>query len=107
MNVFSQYWTVMEFLPRMISLGRGHITSICSMAGVTGTPNLVPYCSSKFAVKGFMDALYLEMRATRPDCKVGFTTILPFVVDTGQYILVTSICYVDPDSWLYLRLSLL
>ena len=33
-----------------------------SMAGITGTPNLVPYCSSKFAVKGLMDALFLELR---------------------------------------------
>ena len=40
------------------------------MAGVTGTPNLVPYCASKFALKGMMDALYLELRAQRPDSKV-------------------------------------
>jgi len=82
-NVYSQYWTVMEFLPRMISINKGHIVAMSSMAGVTGTPNLVPYCSSKFAVKGFMDALYLEMRATRPDSNIAMTTIHPFVVDTG------------------------
>jgi len=82
-NVFSQYWTVMELLPRMISINKGHIVAMSSMAGVTGTPNLVPYCSSKFAVKGFMDALYLEMRASRPDSNISMTTIHPFVVDTG------------------------
>jgi len=82
-NVFSQYWTVLEFLPRMISINKGHIVAMSSMAGITGTPNLVPYCSSKFAVKGFMDALFLEMRASRPDSNLSMTTIHPFVVDTG------------------------
>lgn len=82
-NVFSQYWTVLEFLPRMISINKGHIVAMSSMAGITGTPNLVPYCSSKFAVKGFMDALFLEMRASRPDSNLAMTTIHPFVVDTG------------------------
>jgi len=82
-NVYSQYWTVMEFLPRMISINKGHIVAMSSMAGITGTPNLVPYCSSKFAVKGMMDALFLEMRSTRPDSNISMTTIHPFVVDTG------------------------
>jgi len=82
-NVFSQFWTVMEFLPRMISLNKGHVVAMSSMAGITGTPNLVPYCSSKFAVKGFMDALFLETRATRPEANIYMTTIHPFVVDTG------------------------
>jgi len=82
-NVYSQFWTVKEFLPRMISLNKGHIVSMSSMAGIVGTPNLVPYCASKFAVKGFMDALFLEVRASRPDVNINMTTIHPFVVDTG------------------------
>ena len=82
-NVYSQFWTVKEFLPRMISLNKGHIVSMSSMAGIVGTPNLVPYCSSKFAVKGLMDALFLEVRASRPEANIQMTTIHPFVVDTG------------------------
>jgi len=82
-NVMSQYWTLMEFLPRMASLRRGHIVSMCSMAGVTGTPNLVPYCSSKFAIKGLMDSLFLELRLTHPESNIKMTTIHPFTVDTG------------------------
>lgn len=82
-NVFSQFWTIHEFLPRMITLQMGHIVSMCSVAGVTGTSNLVPYCSSKFAIKGMMDALHMELRATRPDAKVKLTTIHPFTVNTG------------------------
>ena len=71
-----------------------------SMAGITGTPNLVPYCASKFALRGMMEALFLELRQDRPESKVGaiftiliiltpslrqvhLTTIHPFTVDTG------------------------
>jgi len=82
-NVFAQFHTVQEFLPRMLNLNKGHIISMSSMAGITGAPNLVPYCSSKFAVKGFMDALFLEVRSMHPDTNIKMTTIHPFVVDTG------------------------
>jgi len=82
-NVFAQFYTVQELLPRMLNLNKGHIISMSSMAGITGTPNLVPYCSSKFAVKGFMDALFLEVRSMKPNANIQMTTIHPFVVDTG------------------------
>jgi len=82
-NVMSQFWTIYEFLPRMLVLNMGHIVSMSSTAGITGTPNLVPYCASKFALKGMMDALYLELRANYPDTGVQLTTIHPFIVDTG------------------------
>jgi len=82
-NVFSNYWTIFEFLPRMLSLNRGHIVCMSSMAGITGTQNLVPYCSSKFALKGLMDALYHEMRFTYPESAVKTTIVHPFTVDTG------------------------
>lgn len=32
------------------------------MAGAIGLPNLVPYCGSKFAVRGTMEALSEELR---------------------------------------------
>lgn len=40
------------FLPSMINNNHGHIVALSSMAGVTGLVNLVPYCGSKFAVRG-------------------------------------------------------
>lgn len=41
------------FLPGMKALNKGHIVSLSSMAGVVGLKNLVPYCASKFAVRGW------------------------------------------------------
>lgn len=40
------------FLPGMKALEKGHIVFLSSMAGVIGLKNLVPYCASKFAVRG-------------------------------------------------------
>lgn len=50
------------FLPRMIEIDRGHVVSLSSIAGYAGAPNMVPYTASKFAVRGMMEALYMELR---------------------------------------------
>ena len=50
------------FLPRMIEMDRGVIVSLTSIAGYVGAPNVVPYAASKFAVRGMMEALYMELR---------------------------------------------
>eukprot|EP00094_Tigriopus_californicus_P004783 TCALIF_04603-PA protein Name:"Similar to HSD17B13 17-beta-hydroxysteroid dehydrogenase 13 (Homo sapiens)" AED:0.06 eAED:0.06 QI:0/0/0/0.66/1/1/3/0/315 len=82
-NVFSQYWTIMQFMPGMIKRDHGHVVSMCSVAGITGTPYLVPYCSSKFAIKGLMDGLFLEMRQDMKESRVRLTTVHPFTINTG------------------------
>jgi NAD(P)-dependent dehydrogenase (short-subunit alcohol dehydrogenase family) len=51
-NVLSQFWMLYEFLPEMLHNGcGGHVVSVCSVAGITGVPYLVPYCSSKHAIR--------------------------------------------------------
>ena len=82
-NVYSQFWTLFEFLPDFISQDHGHVLSMSSVAGEVGTPYLSAYCSSKFAIKGLMEALYLEMHQDHPQSRVRFTTVQPFTVDTG------------------------
>ena len=84
-NVLSHFWTVKQFLPRMIELEQGHIVAMSSVAGVNGAPNLTPYCSTKFAVKGLMDSLFLELRSAFRDTTppVKLTTVHPYVVTTG------------------------
>jgi len=67
----------------MIQNNRGHVVGISSMAGVMGLPNLVPYCGSKFAVRGLMEAISEELRHDARKIDVKFTTICPFVVETG------------------------
>jgi short-subunit dehydrogenase len=67
----------------MIQNNHGHVVALSSMAGVMGIRNLVPYSGSKFAVRGFMEALNEELREDARQMEVKLTTIYPFIVDTG------------------------
>jgi all-trans-retinol dehydrogenase (NAD+) len=40
----------------------GHIVALSSIAGIVGFKNLVPYCGSKFAVRGVMESMCEELR---------------------------------------------
>lgn len=74
--------TLEAFLPAMKRHNYGHIVSLSSTAGLFGIPNLVPYCCSKYAVRGLMEALYQECRTDKKNY-IKFTSIYPYMVDTG------------------------
>jgi len=82
-NVFANFWTLRTFVPKMIEANRGHVVTVCSAAGLLPVRNLVPYCGSKHAVHGVVEALKDELRnmPTKPDVK--FTTIYPYSCNTG------------------------
>ncbi|XP_046813641.1 short-chain dehydrogenase/reductase family 16C member 6-like isoform X2 [Vespa crabro] len=84
-NVLAHFWVLQAFLPNMITKNHGHIVALSSMAGIVGLTNLVPYCASKFAVRGFMEALSEELReySKGKNLNINFTTIYPYMVDTG------------------------
>lgn len=67
----------------MLKKKKGHIVALSSCAGLFGLKNLVPYCGTKFAVKGIMYALAEELRQNEPEADIKFTTIYPYMVDTG------------------------
>ena len=46
----------------MLAMDRGSIVSMSAMAGFVGYPNMLPFSASKFAVRGLMEGLYLELR---------------------------------------------
>jgi len=83
-NVMSHYWTIMEFLPKMIEMCHGHIVAMSSFAGKCPVPNLVPYCTSKYAVTGLMDSLSEELRYYQKGPNVQFTSVYPIIVNTGM-----------------------
>ncbi|KAI5713219.1 hypothetical protein M8J75_014620 [Diaphorina citri] len=81
-----KYLTLEAFLPSMIERNHGHVVALSSMCGVLGLPNVVPYCSSKFAVRGMMESLYEELRINDTASKksqIKFTTVYPIMVNTG------------------------
>lgn len=83
MNV--NFWGVVhgskEFLPHLIASGDGHLVNISSLFGLMGMPGQTAYNASKFAVRGFTEALRMEMLAARHPVQV--TTVHPGGVKTA------------------------
>ncbi|XP_073992932.1 17-beta-hydroxysteroid dehydrogenase 13-like isoform X2 [Rhodnius prolixus] len=82
-NVFSHFWVLEAFLPKMRERNSGHIVAVCSMCGIIGLPYAVPYSASKFAVRGLMEALSEEYRKCEETSAIKFTTVYPIMVNTG------------------------
>ena len=61
-NILAHFWMLEAFLPKMIEDNYGHIVAISSINGLIPIKNLVPYCSTKFAVRGLMECLFEELR---------------------------------------------
>ena len=61
-NVSGIFNVTKMVLPSMLAQQSGHIINIASIAGLQGIPEGVAYCASKFAVRGFSDSLYKEVR---------------------------------------------
>lgn len=49
-------------LRSMIARGSGHVVNISSVAGLIGTLNMGAYCASKFAMNGWSESLYHELK---------------------------------------------
>lgn len=82
-NVLANIWLLQAVLPSMIENNHGHIVALSSCAGLFGLKNLVPYCGSKYAVRGIMQALYEELRSDEKPFNIKLTTVYPYMVDTG------------------------
>lgn len=59
------FWGVVhgtkEFLPHLIASGDGHLVNVSSLFGLMGMPGQTAYNASKFGVRGFTEALRMEM----------------------------------------------
>ncbi len=79
------YWGVVNgtkaFLPHLIASGDGHIINISSIFGIFSVPGQAAYNSAKFAVRGFSEALRVEMVLARHPVKV--TTVHPGGIKTA------------------------
>ena len=68
------YWGVVNgtkaFLPHLISSGDGHVVNVSSVFGLFAVPGQAAYNSTKFAVRGFTEALRQEMALAGHPVKV-------------------------------------
>jgi NAD(P)-dependent dehydrogenase (short-subunit alcohol dehydrogenase family) len=72
MNV--NFWGVVHgtkaFLPHLVAARSGHLVNISSIFGMIAVPGQAAYNASKFAVRGFTEALRQEMVAARTGVSV-------------------------------------
>jgi short-subunit dehydrogenase len=61
-NYIGTVYCTYEVLPSMIARKSGRIINVSSIAGHMGTLNMAAYCASKFAVNGWSESLYHELR---------------------------------------------
>jgi 3-dehydrosphinganine reductase len=79
-NYFGTVYITKEVLPFMLKNGSGYIINISSIAGIISVIGYTAYAASKFAVKGFTDALRQEMKLHG----IGVSLLLPSDTDTPQ-----------------------
>jgi len=83
MNI--NFWGVVhgtkEFLPHLRASGDGHIINISSVFGLVSIPAQSTYNAAKFAVRGFSDAVRIELEIER--APVSVTTIHPGGIKTN------------------------
>lgn len=79
------YWGVVHgtqaFLPHLKATGDGHVVNTSSIFGLIGIPTQSAYCSAKFAVRGFTEALRIELDLER--CGVSATSVHPGGIKTN------------------------
>jgi hypothetical protein len=79
------FWGVVhgtkEFLPHLIESGDGHIVNLSSLFGLLSMPGQSAYNATKFAVRGFTEALREEMLIAGH--RVGVTSVHPGGIKTA------------------------
>jgi NAD(P)-dependent dehydrogenase (short-subunit alcohol dehydrogenase family) len=77
------FWGVVHgckfFLPHLRREPEAHIVNLSSMFGIVGIPGQISYCSTKYAVRGFSETLFTELR----EAKIGVTCVHPGGVKTN------------------------
>jgi len=79
------FWGVVNgtkaFLPHLEAAGEGHVVNLSSVFGLVSVPCQSAYNAAKFAVRGFTDALRMELEIT--GSPVSCTTVHPGGIKTN------------------------
>ncbi|CAD6189133.1 unnamed protein product [Caenorhabditis auriculariae] len=84
-NVLGCVNTIRAFLGKMEQRNSGHIVAVSSIAGFSGETLGLAYCSTKFAVRGVMECLQMEMRDRGLD-GIQCTTLCPYFARTPMVL---------------------
>lgn len=95
-----------EVLPGMLAQGSGRIVNIGSMFGSIGYPGFATYSASKFALRGFSQALRRELS----DAGIGVTYVSPRAVRTPfnphavHAMAAEGVMHMDEPAWVAARI---
>ena len=80
-NFWGVVWGTQAFLPHLKRAGEGHVVNTSSLFGLLASPTQGTYNSSKFAVRGFTEALRQELDMA--NCGVSATCVHPGGIRTN------------------------
>jgi len=80
-NFWGVVWGCQAFLPHLKKAGEGHIINTSSLFGLLSVPTQGTYNASKFAVRGFTEALRQELDIEK--CGVSITCVHPGGIRTN------------------------
>ncbi len=95
-NIKGVYYVARAFLPAMIKAGRGVIVNFSSGWGRSTSPEVAPYCATKYAIEGMTLALAQELPRG-----MAAVALNPGIIDTDML----RICfegaesYPSPEEW--------
>ncbi|VDM92261.1 unnamed protein product, partial [Onchocerca ochengi] len=84
-NIMGTINTIKAFLRSMEQRNEGQIVAISSIAGFCGGTNGTAYCSTKFAIRGVMQCLEMEMKE-RGLNGIRCTTVCPYFTRTPMIL---------------------
>lgn len=80
-NINGLFYATRAVLPHMKRQGRGHIINLSSISGKVPLPGGSGYAATKFAVTGFSQSLFQEVR----EFGIKVTTVFPGSVDSASH----------------------
>ncbi len=81
-NINGMFYCTRKAVPAMKNNGIGHIINLSSIAGLEGMPMVSGYCATKWAVRGFSESIWRELR----DFKIKVTCVYPGSVKTDFFV---------------------
>jgi NAD(P)-dependent dehydrogenase (short-subunit alcohol dehydrogenase family) len=80
-NFWGVVYGTKAFLPHLKASGEGHVVNLSSVFGLVSIPAQSAYNAAKFGVRGFTDALRMELDIA--ECGVSSTTVHPGGIKTN------------------------
>ena len=93
-NFWGVVYGTQAFLPHLTASGEGHVVNISSVFGLVGIPSQAAYNAAKFGVRGFTEALRIELDLA--DAGVSATCVHPGGIKTN--IAKNARLHADPAS---------